>query len=122
MNLSGTGVRQAAEYHGILSSEILVVCDDINLPIGRIRIRDSGSDGGHKGLRSTIQELGTGDFPRLRMGVGQPENSDYPVEAFVLERFRRSEREIVSGMIEEAAAAIEIIIEKDIETAQQTYN
>ncbi len=122
MNLSGMAVRQAAEYHGITAGEILVACDDINLPVGTIRIRGGGSDGGHKGLRSAIQQLETNDFPRLRMGIGQPDHPDYPVEEFVLEAFRKDEREIVTKMIEDAAAAIEVLIEKDIEAAQQIYN
>lgn len=122
MNLSGVAVKQAAEYHGFDPSEILVVCDDINIPAGKIRIRDRGSDGGHKGLRSTIEELQTEDFPRLRMGIGIPEEVDHPVEAFVLEKFSKDERESVAKMIEDAVTAVETIIEQDLEAAQQKYN
>ena len=122
MNLSGVAVRQAAEYHCFDPREVLVVCDDFNLPSGKIRIRDRGSDGGHKGLRSTIEELQTGDFPRLRMGIGMPEEIDYPVEAFVLEKFGKDERKSAEKMIEDAATAVETIIEQDIEAAQHKYN
>jgi PTH1 family peptidyl-tRNA hydrolase len=122
MNLSGVAVKQAAEYHGFDPCEILVVCDDFNLPSGKIRIRDRGSDGGHKGLRSTIEELQTENFPRLRMGIGLPEEIDYPVEAFVLENFGKDERKAAEKMIEDAATAVETIIEQDIEAAQHKYN
>jgi PTH1 family peptidyl-tRNA hydrolase len=122
MNLSGVAVSQAAEYHGIHPNEILLVCDDVNLPIGKIRIRDRGSDGGHKGLRSTIEELKTDDFPRLRIGIGEPNDPEYPLEAYVLERFTRDERDIVARVMEDAAAAVETIIAVGIEAAQQKYN
>lgn len=122
MNLSGLAVGQAADYHGVGPQEVLVVCDDINLPIGKIRIRDGGSDGGHKGLRSTIEVLETSDFPRLRIGLGQPEDPACPVEAFVLEKFTEKEREILDEMIGNAASAVETIITKGIEAAQQIYN
>jgi len=122
MNLSGEAVREASEYHGINPDEILVVCDDINLPLGRIRIRQQGSDGGHKGLKSIIGELRSPDFPRLRMGVGMPEEPECPVEAFVLEKFRKDEKEIVEEMISEAASAVETLILDGVEIAQQKYN
>ncbi len=122
MNLSGIAVSQAADYHGFGPEEVLVVCDDLNLPIGKIRIRDGGSDGGHKGLRSTIEVLETSDFPRLRIGIGQPEDPNYPVEAFVLEKFAKEERKIVNEMIEDAVSAVETIIRKSVEAAQQVYN
>lgn len=122
MNLSGVAVRQAADYHGFDPDEILIVCDDINLPLGKIRIRDGGSDGGHKGLRSTIEELNSSDFPRLRIGVGQPDDPNHPIEAFVLEKFTKDDQEIVEKIIEEAATAVETIVEQGIEAAQQMYN
>lgn len=122
MNLSGLAIRQAIDYHGLNPDEVLVVCDDINLPVGKIRIRSGGSDGGHKGLRSTIEIVETTDFPRLRMGIGQPEDPEYPVEAYVLEKFDKDEREIVNEMIEHAASAVETIIRTGVEAAQQQYN
>jgi len=122
MNLSGDAVRVAADYHGFEPDEILVISDDINLPLGKIRIRDNGSDGGHKGLRSIIEELQTDDFSRLRLGVGLPENPEVPAEVFVLESFGKDEEKTVNEMIENAVSAVESIISDGVQAAQQTYN
>ncbi len=122
MNLSGLAVRQAADYHGFEPSEILVVSDDINLPLGKIRIRSDGSDGGHKGLRSITQELGSDKFCRIRLGIGLPEDADIPVEAYVLEKFSKDEQKIVKEMIETAVSAVGTIILDGIEAAQAIYN
>jgi PTH1 family peptidyl-tRNA hydrolase len=122
MNLSGDAVRWAADYHDIEPNEILVISDDINLPLGKIRIRLRGSDGGHKGLRSIIEELETDNFSRLRLGVGLPDNPDIPSEVFVLERFGKDEEKTAKEMIENAVSAVELIISDGVQIAQQTYN
>jgi PTH1 family peptidyl-tRNA hydrolase len=122
MNLSGVAVVEAADYHGLEMSEILVVCDDINLPLGKIRVRSRGSDGGHKGLRSIIDETGSADFSRVRLGIGMPEDENKPVESFVLERFTGEEEDIVRQMIENAAEAVETVIKDGIDVAQQQFN
>jgi PTH1 family peptidyl-tRNA hydrolase len=122
MNLSGVAVRQAADYHGFRPSEILIVSDDINLPLGKIRIRSDGSDGGHKGLKSVIQELGSEEFRRVRLGIGLPEETETPIEAYVLEKFSEDEQKTVEKMIEIAVSAVEKIIQDGVEAAQVTYN
>jgi PTH1 family peptidyl-tRNA hydrolase len=106
MNASGEAVAEALDRleHDIQS--LLVVCDDANLPLGKIRIREKGSDGGHKGIRSIIYRLGSMDFARLRMGVGQaPDGMD--LEEFVLAKFDSNEKEQVELMIETACRAVE---------------
>jgi PTH1 family peptidyl-tRNA hydrolase len=122
MNLSGLAVSYAARFYELSPREILVVCDDISLPLGKIRIRSRGSDGGHKGLRSIVEELGSNDFPRLRIGIGTPENPDYPVEDFVLSKFSRAEEKAISEAIRTAVSAVETIVRDGVEAAQQTYN
>jgi len=122
MNLSGHAVADAARFRGFEPNEILVVCDDVNLPTGRIRIRSKGSDGGHNGLRSIIEQLGSDDFSRVRLGVGLPDNPDKPLEAYVLEKFAGDETDIVEEMIKSAADAVEMIISDGVETAQQKFN
>ena len=122
MNLSGDAVRVAADYHGIEPNEILVITDDINLPLGKIRIRLRGADGGHKGLRSVIEELQTDNFSRLRLGVGLPDCPEIASEVFVLESFRKEEEKTVKEMIESAVSAVELIISDGAQAAQQSYN
>jgi len=102
MNNSGLAVKQILDKYELTSEEIMILCDDINLPLGKIRIRSNGSDGGHNGLGSIIYHLETNKFPRLRIGVGpmpeKPENIDQ-IE-FVLGQFSDNEAEIVSGPFE----------------------
>ncbi len=106
MNASGEAVAEALGRLGHDVEDLLVVCDDANLPLGKIRIREKGSDGGHKGLKSIIYHLESADFARLRMGVGQaPEGME--LEEFVLAKFDRNEKEQVECMIQTACRAVE---------------
>ncbi|MFP4502711.1 MAG: aminoacyl-tRNA hydrolase [Candidatus Hydrogenedentota bacterium] len=102
-------------------ADILVVVDDVNLPLGRVRIRAGGSAGGHNGLKSLIERLGTRDFPRLRLGVGEetrgPDLADY-----VLAKFRPEERETVSQAMETACEAIRCWVERGTSAAMNAYN
>src|SRR4030067_3196920 len=102
MNNSGIAVSDCLMRWEVKPEELLVICDDLSLPVGRIRIRAKGSDGGHKGLKSIISDIRTTDFPRVRMGIGQPE-PNYPAEEYVLEPLARSEKKIVKQMIKNAA-------------------
>ena len=121
MNLSGQAVRQCSAYYRIEPEEILVVCDDINLPLGQMRIRPAGSAGGHNGLKDIIAELGTDRFSRLRLGVGlQPEK--LPSEVFVLQAFDDNETELVEKTIDTAAEAVAFLIREGLEAAQNKYN
>jgi peptidyl-tRNA hydrolase, PTH1 family len=111
MNLSGEAVSCFANKHKteFPSDKLIVVSDDLALPLGRIRIRERGSAGGHNGLKSVIAALGTNEFVRLRMGI-QPEHPISDSKRFVLDAFAKSEREVVEEMIEQAAKAVRTII------------
>jgi PTH1 family peptidyl-tRNA hydrolase len=99
----------------------LVICDDVNLPLGRIRIREKGTDGGHKGLRSIIYQLNTLDFPRLRMGVGSP-SGEVDLEEYVLEDFSEEEKKTVDKMLQISAEAVEYIILYGLRKGMNRYN
>ena len=121
MNRSGESVRDAAEFYKIPPENILVLCDDINLDVGKLRIRRKGSDGGQKGLRDVIYQISSDAFPRLRIGVGKvPPGGD--VVNWVLGRIPESERETFSKVLEQAADAIPMIIEGKIDLAMGKYN
>ena len=109
MNESGISVREASDFFGIAPADILVVHDDIELPFGEVRVRTGGGMGGHNGLRSVKQHLGTENFGRLRIGVGRPP-SGIQVADFVLGRFSDIEEKQLPGILEKAvAAALEYI-------------
>ena len=121
MNLSGGPVAAIAREHGLDISEALVVVDDLHVDLGRLRVRGSGSDGGHNGLKSIIGRFGQG-FARLRLGIG-PAPERMPVEEFVLRRFRPGERRDVEDAIWRAAeAAEEFLRGADVETLMNRYN
>jgi len=121
MNLSGLAVRQVLAAAGSDASGLLVVCDDVNLPLGTLRLRRSGSDGGHNGLSSIIFQLGTEEFARLRLGVGAaPDGTD--LADHVLDRFGEEERPSVEEMVSRAADAIGLLIARGLDTAMQEYN
>lgn len=121
MNLSGSAVRAFCDYFKIEPEEILVVCDDINLAVGKLRIRDSGSAGGHKGLEDIIQTLGSDNFARLRLGIGLPPEG-LASEDYVLKRFDDNETNTIAEMIKTAASALSRIYSEGIEAAQNDYN
>jgi len=121
MNDSGIAVSECINRWEVKPEELLVICDDLSLPVGKIRVRAEGSDGGHKGLKSIIAEIGTTDFPRLRMGIG-PNPPDYPAEKYVLKPFHKSEKKIVKEMIQTAAEAVELSITEGVEKAMNRYN
>ena len=121
MNNSGLAVSDCVMRWEVKPEELLVICDDLSLPVGRIRIRARGSDGGHKGLKSIIGEIRTTDFPRVRMGIGQPE-PNCPAEEYVLEPFARSEKKIVKQMIKTAAEAVDFCIKEGVQPAMNRFN
>jgi PTH1 family peptidyl-tRNA hydrolase len=121
MNASGRAVADLARSFDVDAESIVVVADDISLPLGQIRIRREGSSGGHKGLESVIQHLGTEAFTRARLGVGPvPEGVD-AVE-FVLDRFRAEEFIVAREMAARAAEAITMILARGVEAAASVYN
>jgi peptidyl-tRNA hydrolase, PTH1 family len=120
MNLSGRSVRQLLDFYGLTPEALLVVCDDINLPHGKLRVRRAGSHGGHNGLRDIQNHLGGNDYPRLRIGVGAP-----PEEGavdYVLGRFRPSERPVIEEAVRTAAQAVGVWIHRGIEDCMNEFN
>ena len=122
MNLSGEAVQPAAAFYKIPPEHILVISDDISLPLGKVRVRGSGSAGGHNGLKNIIAHLGTDAFPRVKVGVGAPENPEYDVVDWVIGNFSAQEKKIVDDALDRALAAAECIIEKNVTEAQNKYN
>lgn len=121
MNASGQAVYDSLRFFNLTPPELFVICDDVNLPLGILRIREKGSDGGHKGLRSIIYQLGTEEFPRLRMGIGPaPEGVD--LEDFVLESFKKEEAENVEDLIQKGSQAVESSIVFGIRESMNRFN
>jgi PTH1 family peptidyl-tRNA hydrolase len=120
MNLSGRCVRQVVDYYQVAVADLLVVCDDINLPLGKLRVRPQGTHGGHNGLRDIQNHLGTTEYPRLRIGVGAPEEAD--TVDHVLGRFRPSERAVIEEAVSRAAQAVGVWIQRGIEPCMNEYN
>lgn len=122
MNLSGEAVGQAARFYKIPADHVLVISDDIALPAGKLRIRAGGSAGGHNGLKNIIAHLGTDQFPRVRVGVGAPENPDYDMVNWVTGGFSPAERKVVDEAVSRAVDAALCIVEKGVAAAQNAYN
>jgi peptidyl-tRNA hydrolase, PTH1 family len=121
MNVSGEAVAALSRYFRVDVPDVLVVCDDVNLPLGRVRVRASGSEGGHNGLRSVAQYLGTADYPRLRIGVGRGDLRR-DLADHVLARFDADERTTIDRAIARAADAVEMWIELGIEKVMNAFN
>ena len=122
MNLSGQAVSQAARFYKIPPEHILVVSDEVSLPIGKLRIRVKGSAGGHNGLKNIIEQLGTENFPRIRLGVGAPPNPDFEMVDWVLSVFRNEDAAEMEKAAARAAEAVECYIEKGPDKAMNLYN
>lgn len=126
MNESGRAIRAALDWFGLQPQELLVVVDDMDLPLGKLRLRASGSAGGHNGLRSTISHLGTQEFPRLRIGIGAP--ADNPVErkartiGHVLGRFSPDEQPLLAQVLGEVEAGIGLIQRRGLTLAANRIN
>ncbi len=121
MNRSGIAVKSFVESEDLQVEQILVVADDFNLPLGRIRVRRGGSDGGHNGLASVIYHLDSDGFPRIRLGIGPvPENAD--TEDFVLEKFTRKEEPKAKEMIERAALAVKSLLAEGYDKTAALFN
>ena len=122
MNLSGEAVGQAARFYKIPADHVLVVSDDITLPIGAMRIRTKGSAGGHNGLKNIISVLGTEEFPRIRLGVGSPPHPDYDTVDWVLSVFRDRDAVDMAEAASRAADAVECFITQGPEKAMNLYS
>ena len=122
MNLSGEAVRPAADFYKIPPDHVLVVSDDTALPVGRLRIRRGGSAGGHNGLKSVIQHLGTDQFPRIRVGVGEKPHPDYDMADWVLGHFQGEDKKAMDAAVKRAADAVECLIGEGIDRAMSRFN
>jgi PTH1 family peptidyl-tRNA hydrolase len=121
MNLSGLAVRELLARAGCEPSDVIVICDDIALPWGMLRVRERGSAGGHNGLKSVIGALGTIEFPRVRLGV-QPEELRGDLREYVLRQIRRDEEDLVAEEIEQGAEAVNVIVTEGIAAAMNRFN
>jgi len=122
MNLSGEAVRQAADFYKIPPERVLVVSDDTALPVGRLRIRVKGSAGGHNGLKNIIQHLGTDQFPRLRVGVGEKPHPDYDMADWVLGKFTGEDKKKIDASVKRAADAVACILSEGIDRGMGKFN
>jgi PTH1 family peptidyl-tRNA hydrolase len=121
MNASGEAVARLLFYYRIPLADLIVVCDDLALDLGRLRLRRRGSAGGHKGLASIISHLHSPDFPRLRLGIGAPPPGWDGVD-WVLSRFAPQERPLADEAVANAAEAVEFLLREGIEAAMNRYN
>ena len=121
MNLSGESVVQVAKYYKIAPEDIIVIYDDINLDVGRLRIREKGSAGGHNGIKNIIAMLGTEEFPRIRVGVGmKPPRMD--LVDYVLSRFSKEEQALMQQGYDRACEALQLMIAGNLSEAMNQYN
>ncbi|MFO1020726.1 MAG: aminoacyl-tRNA hydrolase [Planctomycetales bacterium] len=121
MNLSGNSVQKVLAFYKVPLTDLIVAADDFSIPLERIRLRNSGSSGGQRGLQSIIQQLGTQEFPRLRLGIG-PVPAGRQAADFVLAKFTREEEDSVRKMINSAANAVEEWITAGIQSAMNKFN
>ncbi len=121
VNLSGTAVADLRRRHRVKLEDLVVVVDDLDLPLGRLRLRPGGSHGGHNGLRSIIDALGSDAFPRLRVGIGRPPEGMDPAQ-FVLTPFTAEERATMDPALERATEAIETVIREGLQPAMSRFN
>lgn len=122
MNLSGEAVHEAAAFYKIPPEHILVISDEVSLAPGKIRVRRSGSAGGHNGLKNIIAHLGTDQFPRIRLGVGQKPHPDYDMADWVLGKFQGEDKKAVESAVKRAADAAECLIREGVDKAMNQYN
>lgn len=122
MNLSGEAVEQAAAFYKVPPQRILVISDEVALPPGKLRIRASGSAGGHNGLKNIIAHLHSDQFPRIRVGVGNKPHPDYDMADWVLGRPAGEDRKAMDEAEKKAAQAIGVILEKGLDRAMEKYN
>ena len=122
MNLSGEAVAQAVSFYKLAPDHVIVVSDEVALPIGKLRIRTKGSAGGHNGLKNIIALLGTDQFPRIRIGVGAAPHPDYDMADWMLSSFKGKDAEDILAAAARAAEAVECYITKGADRAMNLYN
>lgn len=122
MNNSGESIVQALEFYKIDAANLIVVCDDISLDCGKLRIRRKGSHGGHNGLRSICDLTGRDDFPRIKMGVGKKPHPDYDLAKWVLGKYGREDAAKMKESAENACECIKLMVQGDTDQAMNKYN
>ncbi|MFH1242357.1 MAG: aminoacyl-tRNA hydrolase [Pseudomonadota bacterium] len=121
MNQSGKSVRACVDFYDLESRDVLVIFDDVDLPVGRIKVARNGGAGGHKGVLSIIHHLGSTEFPRIRVGIGRPRYGE-SVEDYVLAPFYSGEKEIMERVVQVAVQACELFVSEGIESAMNRIN
>lgn len=125
MNRSGQAIRAATDWFKLTPESVLVIYDDMDLPLGKTRLRLSGSAGGHNGMKSAIAHLSTQNFPRLRIGIGKPQQStgeDSATISYVLGRFSSNETQQIAEVLQTVVAAVELSLKQGVEKAMNRYN
>ena len=122
MNASGIAISAAAEYYKIPPEHVIVLCDDITQALGKLRIRRSGSAGGHNGLKSIIGMLDSENFPRIRLGIGEKPSAEYDLAAWVTGKFSDADRKALASRFDDVYHALELMIAGDFERAMCLYN
>ena len=123
MNLSGESVGEAARFYKIPADHVLVISDDVSLPAGKLRIRAGGSAGGHNGLKNIIQHLGTDRFPRIKVGVGSPQQADYDMVDWVIGKPMGGEdQRALMEALDRAGEAAKVLISDGIDRAMNRFN
>lgn len=121
VNVSGTAVADLRRRHRVALEDLLVIYDDLDLPVGQVRVRAQGGHGGHNGMRSIIETLGERTFPRLRIGIGRPPEGIDPAD-YVLTRFAAAEAPAIDATVDRGADAVELFIRRGIEAAMNAFN
>jgi PTH1 family peptidyl-tRNA hydrolase len=122
MNQSGKSIRACVDFFDLKAENILVIHDDIDLPLGKLRLVRDGGAGGHKGILSVVHHLGTREFPRLKIGVGRPRHHGESIEDYVLSPFYSDEKGIIQEVIQLAIRACELFIADGIDPAMNEIN
>ena len=122
MNLSGEAVGEAARFYKLAPDHVLVISDDVDLPLGKLRLRVSGSAGGHNGLKSIIQHLGSDQFPRLKVGVGGKPHPDYDLADWVLGKLQGEDKKLMDETVKRAADAVECLLKDGPQKAMNQFN
>lgn len=122
MNASGEAVREAMQFYKLTPEQVLIMMDDISLPVGTIRVRRKGSDGGQKGMRSIITLTGSDQYPRIKLGVGEKPHPEYDLAAWVLSKFTKEEQPLMVDAAKRAAEAACLIVQGDIDKAMNQFS
>ncbi len=122
MNLSGESIREFKSWYKTEDSQIIIIYDDVSLPVGKMRIRPKGSAGGHNGMKSIIYQLNSDTFPRIKIGVGSPDNPDYDLADYVLGKFTKSEVDVLVPIAVKTAEAVGEIIKNGTSQAMAKFN